>query len=132
MMTLIRRPFALLLLATLVVGGGDALAQDRGQGGGRGQDRGGQGQDRGGQDRGSQDRGHNRSGDRQELSDSVRRVERRTGGQVLSAERVPYDGRDVNRVKVVDSSGRVKIYMDDPQTRDRGRDREEPTRRDDD
>jgi hypothetical protein len=38
----------------------------------------------------------------------------------------------VNRVKVVDSSSRVKIYMDDPQTRDRGRDREEPTRRDDD
>ncbi|WP_345779014.1 hypothetical protein [Lysobacter sp. S4-A87] len=128
-MTLIRRPFALLLLATLVVAGGDALAQDRGQGqgGGRGQDRGGQGQDRGGQDR-----GHDRSSDRQELSDSVRRVERRTGGQVLSAERVPYDGRDVNRVKVVDSSGRVRIYMDDPQTRDRGRDRDEPTRRDDD
>ncbi|UNK51190.1 hypothetical protein MNR01_13775 [Lysobacter sp. S4-A87] len=66
------------------------------------------------------------------MSDSVRRVERRTGGQVLSAERVPYDGRDVNRVKVVDSSGRVRIYMDDPQTRDRGRDRDEPTRRDDD
>jgi hypothetical protein len=127
MMTLIRRPFALLMLATLVVGGGDALAQDRGQGGGRGQDRGGQGQDRGGQDR-----GHERSSDRRELSDSVRRVERRTGGQVLSAERVPYDGRDVNRVKVVDSSGRVRIYMDDPQTRDRSREREEPTRRDDD
>lgn len=124
-MTLIRRPFALLLLATLVVGGGDALAQDRGQGGG-------QGHDRGGQDRGGQDRGHDRNTDRRELSDSVRRVERRTGGQVLSAERVPYDGRDVNRVKVVDSSGRVRIYMDDPQTRERGRDREEPTRRDDD
>ncbi|MGO4222791.1 hypothetical protein AB4Y64_13185 [Lysobacter sp. TAF61] len=123
---MIRRPFALLLLATLVVGGGDALAQDRGQGGGQGHDRGGQ--DRGGQDRG----GHDRSNDRRELSDSVRRVERRTGGQVLSAERVPYDGRDVNRVKVVDSSGRVRIYMDDPQTRERGRDREEPTRRDDD
>ncbi|MFC3813378.1 hypothetical protein [Lysobacter sp. GCM10012299] len=129
MMTLIRRPFAFLLLATLVVGGGNALAQDRGQGGGRGHDRGGgQGQDRGG----GQDRGHDRSADRQELSDSVRRVERRTGGQVLSAERVPYDGRDVNRVKVVDSSGRVRIYMDDPQARDRGRDRDEPTHRDDD
>ncbi|HEY5803836.1 MAG TPA: hypothetical protein VIT90_09110 [Lysobacter sp.] len=134
MMTLIRRPFALLMLATLVVGGGDVLAQNRGQGGGRGHDQGGQGQDRGGQgqDRGSQDRGHERNSDRRELSDSVRRVERRTGGQVLSAERVPYDGRDVNRVKVVDSSGRVRIYMDDPQTRDRSREREEPTRRDDD
>lgn len=48
------------------------------------------------------------------LSDAVRRVERRTGGQVLSAERVPYDGRDVNRVKIVDSSGRVRVYVDDP------------------
>ena len=48
------------------------------------------------------------------LSDAVRRVERRTGGQVLSAERVPYDGRDVNRVKIVDTSGRVQVYIDDP------------------
>lgn len=123
MMTLTRRAFALLMLAGLVAGTGNAWAQNRGQG------RGGQGQDRGqGADRG----GHDRSVDRRELSDSVRRVERSTGGQVLSAERVPYDGRDVNRVKVVDSSGRVRIYMDDPQTRDRGRDRGEPTRRDDD
>ncbi|QGW66794.1 hypothetical protein GOY17_03065 [Lysobacter soli] len=65
------------------------------------------------------------------MSDSVRRVERRTGGQVLSAERVPYDGRDVNRVKVVDSSGRVRIYMDDPQVRERQQ-QENRTRRDDD
>ena len=59
-------------------------------------------------------RSHERQGDQRELSDAVRRVERRTGGQVLSAERVPFDGRDVNRVKVVDASGRVRIYMDDP------------------
>ena len=49
------------------------------------------------------------------LSDSIRRVERRTRGQVISAERVPYDGRSVSRVKVVDDEGRVRIYMDDPQ-----------------
>jgi hypothetical protein len=49
------------------------------------------------------------------LSDSVRRIERSTRGQVLSAERVPYDGRDVNRIKTVDSHGRVRVYMDDPQ-----------------
>lgn len=49
------------------------------------------------------------------LSDSVRRIERTTRGQVLSAERVPYDGRDVNRIKTVDSHGRVRVYMDDPQ-----------------
>lgn len=49
------------------------------------------------------------------LSDSVRRVEQRTRGQVLSAERVPYDGRNLNRIKVVDERGRVRVYMDDPQ-----------------
>jgi hypothetical protein len=49
------------------------------------------------------------------LSDSVRRVEQRTRGQVLSAEPVPYDGRNLNRIKVVDERGRVRVYMDDPQ-----------------
>ena len=83
--------------------------------------------DRGGPGRGANDRTdrarrmdriedrHNRGEDHRALSDAVRRVERRTGGQVLSAERVPFDGRNVNRVKVIDSSGRVRVYMDDPQ-----------------
>jgi hypothetical protein len=48
------------------------------------------------------------------LSDSVRRVERATRAQVLSAERVPYDGRDVNRIKTIDDRGRVRVFMDDP------------------
>jgi hypothetical protein len=48
------------------------------------------------------------------LSDSVRRIERSTRGQVLSAERVPFDGRDVNRIKTVDEHGRVRVFMDDP------------------
>ena len=48
------------------------------------------------------------------LADSVRRIERDKRGQVLSAERVPYDGRDINRIKVVDDRGRVRVYMDDP------------------
>jgi len=52
--------------------------------------------------------------DHDALSDSVRRIERSTRGQVLSAERVPFDGRDVNRIKTVDSRGRVRVYMDDP------------------
>lgn len=69
-----------------------------------------------------------RGGRRDALSDSVRRVQSRTGGQVLSAERVPYDGRDINRVKVVDERGRVRVYMDDPAAVHRVR----PTRRDDD
>lgn len=63
---------------------------------------------------GDPQRSHERRDDHRELTDAVRRVERRTGGQVLKAERVPFDGRDVNRVKVVDASGRVRIYMDDP------------------
>lgn len=52
------------------------------------------------------------SGD--QLSDAVRRIERANRGQVLSAERLEYDGRPVNRIKVVDDEGRVRIYMDDP------------------
>lgn len=58
--------------------------------------------------------GPERGQGRDELSDSVRRVERDTRGRVLSAERVPYDGRDVNRIKVVDQNGRVRVIMDDP------------------
>lgn len=48
------------------------------------------------------------------LAESVRRVERATGGQILSAERVPFDGRDMNRIKVVDSTGRVRVITEDP------------------
>jgi hypothetical protein len=47
------------------------------------------------------------------LSDAVRRVQRSTGGHILGAERVPFDGRDINRVKYMDGRGRVR-YMDDP------------------
>jgi hypothetical protein len=72
---------------------------------------------------------HDRGEDHRALSDAVRRVERRTGGQVLSAERVPFDGRNVNRVKVIDSSGRVRVYMDDPQGR--GQRQPDPPRDDD-
>ena len=110
------RPASLFLLCALAATAGTAVAKDpRGQGGRPDI----AGQDRGGQTRGSQDHGrggsrHDRRQDHRELSDAVRRVERSTGGQVLSAERVPFDGRDVNRVKVIDSSGRVRVYMDDP------------------
>lgn len=56
------------------------------------------------------------------LSDAVRRVQRTTGGHILGAERVPFDGRDINRVKYMDDRGRVR-YMDDPvqQTRSQPR-----------
>ena len=58
------------------------------------------------------------SRDKSTLSDAVRRVERNTRGEVLSAERVQYDGRDMHRVKVVDDAGRVRVFMQDPTRRD--------------
>ena len=57
---------------------------------------------------------HNRRDGQRALAESVRRAERATRGQVLSAERVQYDGRDLNRVKLVDDRGRVRVYWDDP------------------
>lgn len=115
--TFVRRPFsrlvAIVLLAALAAGAGSAMAQGRGQ---RSQD------DR----RGTEI--HEQRAERRALADAVRRVERATGGEVLSAERVQSDGRDVSRVKVVDASGRVRVYMGDPPPREREEGR---TRRDD-
>jgi Ni/Co efflux regulator RcnB len=73
----------------------------------------------------SQDRLLDRQADRQadrppareEMSDSVRRAERSNRGEVLSAERVQYDGRDMHRVKMVDDQGRVRVFMQDPARR---------------
>lgn len=73
-------------------------------------------------------RGQQRQRGEQGLSESVRRVEQRTGGQVLAAERMQFDGRDVNRIKVLDDSGRVRVFMDDPKASER----RPSTRRDDD
>ena len=85
------------------------------------------------QDRERQERQFERARPRERaqeaLSDSIRRIERNTRGQVLSAERVPYDGRSVNRIKVVDDRGRVRVYMDDPQ---QPAPAQPPTRGDDD
>jgi len=60
-----------------------------------------------------EDRGHRNS-----MSDSVRRVRNETGGQVLSVERMQYDGRDVTRVKYIDDRGRVRTRDMGPQRRD--------------
>lgn len=81
---------------------------------------GAQAQDKGDQDNRSapRERGFPRSNDARDnnnhdsLSDSVRRAQREPGIRVLSAERVPFDGRDINRMKVIDERGRVR-YMDD-------------------
>jgi len=79
-------------------------------------------------DRGSRDR---RQDPRSSLSDAVRRVERDTRGEVLSAERVQYDGRDMHRVKVVDDQGRVRVFMQEPQRR-HGNNDDAPPRADND
>ena len=131
-----RRPPALKLLtiaimAVLPAFSAHAQSQPQSQGGNQQHDG----------DRGSRDR---RQDSRSTLSDAVRRVERDTRGEVLSAERVQYDGRDMHRVKVVDDQGRVRVFMQDPQrsrnddtspNRDGGRgasSRQKPTRDDDD
>lgn len=51
---------------------------------------------------------------RDSMTESVRRIERSTRGRVLNIEPMHSDGRDLNRVKVMDESGRVRIYVDDP------------------
>ena len=56
--------------------------------------------------------------DHRSMSDAVRRVQRSTGGQIIGAERVPYEGRDITRVKYMDERGRVR-YMDDPGAEER-------------
>lgn len=48
------------------------------------------------------------------MNESLRRVESETGGTVLSAERQQRGGREVYRVKVLDSQGRVRVVQDDP------------------
>ena len=55
----------------------------------------------------------------EELSNAVRRVVREQRGRVLSAERVQYEGREVNRIKVIDDQGRVRVYVDDPHRDDK-------------
>ena len=59
--------------------------------------------------------------------------------QKVGAEQVQSDGRDVNRVKIIDSKGRVRVFWDDPAARPRdgknggkGRQDKPRTRSDDD
>ena len=48
------------------------------------------------------------------LPASVNRVERETGGRVLSTERRNRGGRELNRIKVYTPEGRVRVMWDDP------------------
>ena len=119
-MSMLRRPLLITLLAIAATAASAAAWADPPR-------------DRG---RGSQGRQAERRDQRPRnddaLSDSVRRIERSTRGQVLSAERMQSDGRDVNRIKVVDDRGRVRVYMDDPQQQQGRRPPPPPTRDDDD
>ena len=128
---------AVAVLATLPVASSWAQSAQAGRNGrnGHGQagDRGDRGGDRG--ERGGRQGRDNPVQGRDSLSDAVRRVERDTRGEVLSAERVQYDGRDMHRVKVVDDRGRVRVFMQDPRGagQRQGDDRDpRPARRDDD
>ena len=51
---------------------------------------------------------------RANLPDTVRRVERETGGEVLRAEPMQRDGHEVYRLKVLTADGRVRVVQDDP------------------
>jgi len=93
------RPLLLLLLIGLAAVSASAFAQ-----------KGGQAQDDG------RERGQAKKDDGN-LPASVRRVERQTGGEVLRAEPMQRDGREVYRVKVLTSDGRVRVIQDDPQQR---------------
>ena len=95
--------------------------QDRGEQRGAearaGQQRAAQPQERGGRQERRQD----------SMADSIRYVRRSSRGQILSAERMHSNGREINRIKVVDDHGRVRVFEDDPQRR-----RSQRSRRDDD
>ncbi len=80
-------------------------------------------------DRQQQDQSESRDQERG-LSDAVRRIEREHRGEVLSAERMQFEGREVNRIKVVDDRGRVRVYMDDPHKPQSASDTPPPARRD--
>jgi hypothetical protein len=48
------------------------------------------------------------------LPESVRRVERETGGKVLQVRPIQRGDREIYRMKVLTPDGRVKIMQDDP------------------
>lgn len=57
--------------------------------------------------RAADERGH--------LPEAVHRIERETGGKVLSAERSSHNGREATRIKVYTPEGRVRVMWDQPQ-----------------
>ncbi|MCD9031743.1 hypothetical protein LDO32_08395 [Luteimonas sp. Y-2-2-4F] len=51
------------------------------------------------------------------MTESIRHVRSAARGEVLSAEAMHIDGREINRIKMLDERGRVRVYEDDPQRR---------------
>jgi hypothetical protein len=54
------------------------------------------------------------------LPASVRRVQRETGGEVLRAQPIERDGREVYRVKVLTPQGRIRVVEDTPELQQQG------------
>lgn len=69
--------------------------------------------------------------ERPTLDDSVKRVERDTGGRVLQAESIQRDGREVHRVKVMTDDGRVQVMRRDSRRPERREAAPEPEPRSD-
>ena len=57
------------------------------------------------------------------MADSIRHVRRANRGQIIAADRMLSNGRQINRIKLVDERGRVRVIEDDPQRRSRQRSR---------
>lgn len=57
------------------------------------------------------------------MADSIRHVRRANRGQIIAADRMHSNGRQINRIKLVDERGRVRVIEDDPQRRNRQRSR---------
>lgn len=102
-MTSFRARDVSLTAVLMLCAAGAAWAQERG--GGRGGDR---------AQPAFEPRGF---GGRSDAADAVRRAQAESGGRVLGAERVQFDGRDIMRVKVMDQNGRVRYMDSDPSSR---------------
>lgn len=55
------------------------------------------------------------------MGESIRRIRSSNRGQVISAERMLSNGRQINRIKMMDDRGRVRVFEDDPLERRRSR-----------
>lgn len=117
-MSVFCRSLLLSLLAVALAGATTAHAQgrqDRGQG--QGQGRGPARPEQGPPRAVAQPEPSSRLRRQDAMADSIRHIRSSTRGTLISAERMHSNGREINRIKVVDDRGRVRIYEDDPQQR---------------